>query len=76
MNKQQENRMKRTLVLSLLVGASCMPGYAGNSAPSLLAGNHSVEGVLQNKKITGVVKDNFGPVMKFHCKGKRTSILH
>ena len=66
--------MKRTLVLSLLVGASCMPGYAGNSAPSLLAGNHSVEGVLQNKKITGVVKDNFGPVIGANVSVKGTTI--
>ena len=72
--KQQKERMKRTLALSFLVGACCLPGYAGSSAPSLLAGSYPVEEVLQNKKITGVVKDNFGPVIGANVSVKGTNI--
>ena len=74
MNKQQKDRMKRTFMVSFMVGACCLPGYAGNSAPSFLAGNHSVENILQSKKITGVVKDNFGPVIGANVSVKGTTI--
>ena len=74
MNKQQKDRMKRTFMVSFMVGACCLPGYAGNSAPSFLAGNHSVENILNSKKITCVVKDNFGPVIGANVSVKGTTI--
>lgn len=61
MLKRKENYMKRMLVLSLLTSTCYLTGHADESTVSVLAGNrNSIETVLQNRRISGVVKDASG----------------
>ena len=61
--KNKKTHMKRMLMLSLLTGACCFHSYATANEPVLMKGTESVESILQNKRISGVVNDNFGPVI-------------
>ena len=62
--------MKRMLMLSLLTGACCIHSYATTNKSTLVRETESVESILQNRRISGVVNDNFGPVV-----GANVSIL-
>ena len=72
--KNKKTHMKRMLMLSLLTGACCFHSYATANEPVLMKGTESVESILQNKRISGVVNDNFGPVIGANVSIKGTSI--
>ena len=72
---RRKKHVRRTLLLSLLASACCFPGYAGtNDISALTQESNSIEGILQNRKITGIVKDNFGPVIGANVSIKGTTI--
>lgn len=72
--KNKKTHMKRMLILSLLTGACCFHSYATANEPVLMKETESVESILQNKRISGVVNDNFGPVIGANVSIKGTSI--
>ena len=73
--KNKNNHMKRMLMLSLLTGVCSLSGYAGTSnAPVQTTDSYSIERILQSRKISGVVSDNFGPVIGANVSIKGTTI--
>lgn len=66
--------MKRMLMLSLLTGACCIHSYATTNKSTLVRDTESVESILQNRRISGVVNDNFGPVVGANVSIKGTTI--
>lgn len=72
--KNKRNHMKRMLMLSLLTGACCIHSYATTNEPTLVRETESIENILQNKRISGVVNDNFGPVIGANVSIKGTTI--
>ena len=72
--KNKKNHMKRMLMLSLLTGACCIHSYATTNELILVKETESVESILQNKRISGVVNDNFGPVIGANVSIKGTTI--
>lgn len=52
--------MKRLLLLSLLTGTCSLSGYADEKASGISLNKHSIENILQNKPIKGIVKDANG----------------
>ena len=72
--KNKKNHMKRMLMLSLLTGACCIHSYATTNELILVKETESIESILQNKRISGVVNDNFGPVIGANVSIKGTTI--
>lgn len=72
--KNKKNHMKRMLMLSLLSSACCLHSYATTNDLTLVKETRSIENVLQNKRISGVVNDNFGPVIGANVSIKGTTI--
>ena len=72
--KNKKNHMKRMLMLSLLTSACCIHSYATINEFTLMKETESVESILQNKRISGVVNDNFGPVIGANVSIKGTTI--
>ncbi len=72
--KNKKNHMKRMLMLSLLTSACCIHSYATTNEPTLVRETRSIENILQNKRISGVVNDNFGPVIGANVSIKGTTI--
>ena len=66
--------MKRMLMLSLLTSACCIHSYATTNKSTLVRETESVESILQNRRISGVVNDNFGPVVGANVSIKGTTI--
>lgn len=58
----------------LLISACCVSGYADNPALVLSAETYSTNEILQSKKITGIVKDNFGPITGANVTVKGTTV--
>lgn len=73
MNEQQKKCMKR-MMFPLLISACCVSGYADNPALVLSAETYSTNEILQSKKITGIVKDNFGPITGANVTVKGTTV--
>lgn len=67
--------MKRILILSLLTGTCCMPGYAKKGTLDCSGNKSSLESILQDKPIKGLVKDATGePVIGANVSIKGTTI--
>ena len=67
--------MKRILILSLLTGTCCMPGYAESGTLDFSGNKSSLESILQDKPIKGLVKDATGePVIGANVSIKGTTI--
>lgn len=73
--KNKKNHMKRMLMLSLLTSACCIHSYATINEFTLMKETESVESILQNKRISGVVNDNFGPVIGANVSIKGTTMV-
>lgn len=66
---------KRMLMLSLLTCACCLPGQTkANDASAALTERNSIENILQNRRISGVVKDSQGPITGANVSIKGTTI--
>ena len=66
---------KRMLMLSLLTCACCLPGQTkANDVSAALTERNSIENILQNRRISGVVKDSQGPITGANVSIKGTTI--
>ena len=66
--------MKRLLMLSLLTSTCYISGYAVDKVSDFSANRNSIENVLQNKTIKGIVKDANGePVIGANVSVKGTA---
>ena len=58
---KRKSHVKRVLTLSLLTGICCFPVHSeASSTTTLTKRSYSIESVLQNRRISGIVKDNLG----------------
>lgn len=58
--KKEKNSMRRILVLSLLASTCYLLGYAENQDAVLSKDRNSIESILQDKTVKGIVKDATG----------------
>ena len=65
---------KRMLMLSLLACACCLSVQAKANDAIASTGRTSIENILQNKKISGVVRDSQGPITGANVSIKGTTI--
>jgi hypothetical protein len=65
---------KRMLMLSLLACACCFPVQTKANDAIASTGRTSIENILQNKKISGVVRDSQGPITGANVSIKGTTI--
>ena len=72
---KRKSHVKRVLTLSLLTGICCFPVHSeASSTTTLTKRSYSIESVLQNRRISGIVKDNLGAVIGANVSIKGTTI--